>query len=158
MMGKLKKSLNVVFVTGMAASIVLAGCSKDTSSSNSGTNAKTDAPYEITVAFPVHGSSDGIQEVQDEINKITKKKINATVKFDTTSFAAWPQQFNLKLVGGEKVDLIWTSGKYLGSAVSKNLLVPLDDLLKKDGQDITKTVVPDYLKAGSLNGKIYGVP
>ena len=157
-MGTLMKSLKVVFATGIAASMILAGCSKDTSSSNIENKGKTDQPYEIKIAFPVHGSTDGIQEVQDEINKITKKKINATVKLDTTSFAAWPQQFNLKLVGGEKLDLIWTSGKYLSAVVSKKLLLPIDDLLKKDGQDITKIVDADYFKAASIDGQIYGVP
>jgi putative aldouronate transport system substrate-binding protein len=95
--------------------------------------------------------------VQDEINKITKKKINATVKINLIAFAAWDQQINLMFSGNEKLDLLPVMYYNFGPYVQKGALLPIDDLLSKYGAGIKKAIDPDYFKVGQSNGKTYGV-
>ncbi|MBO1510622.1 ABC transporter substrate-binding protein [Metabacillus bambusae] len=155
-MRKILKSLKLVLVIGIAATMVLAGCSKNSSSSESGDN--SGEPYEINMLFPINGTEQGLEEVVSEINKITKEKINATVNIKTTSWAAWTQQSNLALVGGDKLDIIMTLSSTLGTQVSKGFLLPLDELLESNGQGVVDAMDPDYLKAASVDGKVYALP
>lgn len=149
-------SSKFVLITFLAISLILAGCSNKSSSSES--SSSSGEPYEITMLFPINGTEQGLDEVGAEINKITKEKINATVNIKTTSWAAWTQQSNLALVGGDKLDIIMTSSATMGTQVSKGFLLQLDDLLADHGQGIVDVMDPDYLKAASVDGKVYALP
>ncbi|TXK86000.1 ABC transporter substrate-binding protein [Paenibacillus sp. N3.4] len=116
-------------------------------------------PYELTVAYYKIGNIKDQQEVQDAVNKITKEKINATVKFVPIDPAAYQQQINLMLASNENLDLLVTlTGLGYGTQAAKGQLVPLEDLLKKYGSDIAKVVTPEIQKATTTSGKLYGVP
>ncbi|KKI92394.1 hypothetical protein WQ54_09465 [Bacillus sp. SA1-12] len=156
-MRKIRGSFKYLLVAVMALSMIVAGCSNKSSSSNS-SSSHSDEPYEITMLFPINGTEQGLDEVVTEINKITKEKINATVKIKTTSWAAWTQQSNLALVGGDQLDIIMTTSSTMGTQVSKGFLLPLDDLLANQGQGIVDVMDPDYLKAASVDGKVYALP
>lgn len=153
------KSIKFTLATGTAAAMILAGCSNNSSETSSSESAgKSSEPYEIQMLFPIGGTEKGLNEVLDEVNKITKEKINATVKIKTTSWAAWTQQSNLQLVSGDKLDIIMERGETLGTHVTKGFLLPLDDLLKEEGKGIVDVMDPDYLKAASIDGKVYALP
>src|SRR5689334_12566323 len=84
-------------------SAILAGCSgsgKSTSSSSNG-----GGPYKITMAYLDTGTQDDLKLIEEEISKITKEKINATVELLPTGFGVWNEQTNLMLTSGEKLDL-----------------------------------------------------
>ncbi|WP_054023834.1 ABC transporter substrate-binding protein [Bacillus sp. FJAT-28004] len=153
----------------MAFVLLLAACSSgnndnnsspDASPASSGANAGGDnglKPVELTVAFPIFGAEPkDLGLVQDEINKIVKAKINATVKLMPISFGNWNQQMNLMLSGNEKLDLTVTVGGYSG-AVAKGQLLPIDELLASRGSGIAEALGNSYLQAGIINGKTYGV-
>ncbi|WP_309119167.1 ABC transporter substrate-binding protein [Paenibacillus sp.] len=115
-------------------------------------------PYEINMVIIGNESAD-IPRVAEEISKITKEKINATVKLQPISFGAWAQQVNLMLASNEKIDLISTSSLlgYTTQAASGHLL-PLDELLAEHGPGITGLLDPAYLNAGKINGIQYAIP
>lgn len=99
-----------------------------------------------------------VELVQEEINKITLEKINATVKLMPIDWAAWNQQINLILAGNEQLDLLVTSAfMNYSSMVSKGQLIPLDDLLQEHGQGIIETMEPVFYEGTKIDGKIYGV-
>jgi len=115
-------------------------------------------PYEIVIAFPGVEQKD-IQRVQDQINKLTKEKINATVKIITISFASWVQQTNLMLASGEKLDMMWTSSFFnYNSYVARGQLKPLDALVEKYGSNVKASLEPSVLNAAKVEGELYGIP
>lgn len=116
-------------------------------------------PYEITMAFITVGSqTQGIPAVQEEINKITKAKINATVKLVPISYGAYMQQMNLMMAGNESLDLLVSGMGTYNTQVSQGRLIPMNDLITKYGSGITSAFSPEIINSTQINGKIYGVP
>ncbi|MCY9691431.1 ABC transporter substrate-binding protein [Paenibacillus alginolyticus] len=116
-------------------------------------------PTELTVAFPIFGAvPKDLSLVQDSINQITQKKINATVKLTPISFGNWDQQINLMLSSSEKLDLMFVGGNNYSSYVSKGQIVALSKLLEQHGQGIAKAMDPAYLNAAKISGSIYAIP
>ncbi|MFC4598678.1 ABC transporter substrate-binding protein [Cohnella hongkongensis] len=169
MNAKIKLSLLLV----LAFAILAAGCSSgkeggnpasspSQAASSSGHNenqGKADLPpYEITMVYMANESEDQ-QRVAEAMSKITKEKINATVKLMPINAGAWSQQVNLMLASQEKIDVIMTSSIYGFStqATSGNLL-SLDELLAKYGQGISDLMDKAYLGAGKVNGAQYAIP
>ncbi|MBT2654061.1 ABC transporter substrate-binding protein [Bacillus sp. ISL-18] len=144
----------------MSAVLVLAGCSskESSTSNNDGTNSKGQ-PYQINMAYITFTKIDDLPLVQDEINKIVKKKINATVKLVPINGANYQQQSNLMLTGNEKLDLLVTSSFFgYSTQAAKGQLLALDDLVQSKGKDILSTVPKRILEGNKVNGKIYGIP
>jgi len=111
------------------------------------------------MAYPVFGAvSKDIEEVQESISKITKEKINATVKLQPISIGAWGQQMNLMVSSGEKLDLHFTFGAQYTYQAASGQFAELDGLLAKYGQGVVQEVGEEYLKSATVNGKLYGVP
>ncbi|MFD0693519.1 ABC transporter substrate-binding protein [Paenibacillus sp. GCM10027628] len=154
------KGFICLFVFVMILSTLLSACggASDQQENDNGI-AKDSAPYELSMAFITFGNLPDINLVQDEINKITKAKINATVKLTPVNISAWNQQINLMLAGSEKLDLIVSSSFFnYNSQVAKGQLLPLDDLIDKHGKGIKEVVEKEYLDGAKIGGKIYGVP
>ncbi|WP_342047744.1 ABC transporter substrate-binding protein [Bacillus sp. OTU530] len=144
----------------MSVFLVLAGCSsKESSTSKKDGTSSKDKPYEITMAYLSFTKIDDLPLVQEEINKIVKEKINATVKLVPISGSAWAQQQNLMLTSNEKLDLIVSSSNYgYSTQAAKGQYLPLDDLLKSHGKGILEVMPKHLLEGNKVNGKIYGVP
>ncbi|MDQ8736496.1 ABC transporter substrate-binding protein [Paenibacillus sp. LHD-38] len=171
-MRKQTKIITIVLSVMMATTLFLSACggggnnikpnaeSTDTSSpaASPGAESASLEPEELTIAFPIFGAvPKDMNLIQDEVNKIAKAKINATVKLLPISFGNWNQQTNLMMTSNEKLDLMLILGTYT-SQVAKGQLLPLDDLLEKYGEGIKAAVEPEYLKTPQVEGKIYGVP
>lgn len=114
---------------------------------------------ELNVAFlSVTGTPPDMKAVEDEINKITKEKINVAVNLMPINYGAYAQQVNLMLTSAEKLDLIVVGSPFgFSSQVSRGQLLPLDELLEKNGENIRKALDPLYLNASKVDGKVYGV-
>ncbi|MCL6601270.1 MAG: ABC transporter substrate-binding protein [Paenibacillus sp.] len=147
----------------LIATLLLSACSgnntkgKEEDAVNSSGN-KVEEPTELTVAFPLFGSvPKDMALIQDAVNEVTLKKINAKVELLPINFSSWQQQMNLMLSSDEKLDLIAVVGSFT-QFMSKNQLIPLDKLLDEQGEGILKALDPDYLKAGKVNNAIYAVP
>lgn len=144
----------------MSVVFILAGCTSKESSTDEkdGTNSE-DQPYEVAMAYINFTKIDDLPLVQEEINKIAKEKINATVKLIPISGAAWQQQSNLMLTGNEKLDLI-VSSSFMGynTQAAKGQYIPLDDLLQSHGKGILEAVPEHLFEGNKVNGEIFGVP
>lgn len=160
----MKKALAVSSALLLSVSLTLSACGSGENSSNgnkgnTGSNASS-APSgkidELTIAFPSTSPKD-LQLVEDAINKITEQKIQARVHFMPISGGEWVQQTNLMLTSNEKLDLMFVSGALYNSMVTKEQLIPLDELLDKHGEGI-KSAVGDYLNAAKVNNQIYAIP
>lgn len=151
----------------LVAVVMLAACSSGNSGSGTdkpangepGKGNKAEESYELTMAYFTFGSVPKDQLlIEEELNKIAKGKINATVKLLPISFSAWQNQVNLMLTSNEKLDLMLLMGTTYANQVSKGQLVELDGLLESHGAGIVEALGPDYSKASLINGKSYGVP
>jgi len=94
--------------------------------------------------------------IMDAVNKITEEKINVKVDLDLINIGAYDQQITLMVASGEKLDFA-ISNMNISTLVSKNELLPLNDLLDQYGQGI-KDALGDYLTANTFNGNIYAIP
>ncbi|WP_135548613.1 ABC transporter substrate-binding protein [Paenibacillus cymbidii] len=169
---------SILLVSALAMSTSLAACSKTNGNSAekatgaaAATAAATAAPSnaqgkselkeaELVWYYPQNEIPKDLKTVQDEVNKITKQKINATVKLVPVAFGDYPQKMNTVVASGEVFDIAWTSTwsfDYLQN-VSKGAFIPLDDMLAKTTPKL-KSVIPDYaINAAKVNGKLYGIP
>ena len=142
----------------LSAVLVLAGCSKESSSDKQEDSGKGE-PYEVSMAYITFTKIDDLPLVQEEINKIVKEKINATIKLVPINGANYQQQTNLMLTGNEKLDLLVTSSFFgYNTQAAKGQLVALDDLLKSNGKDILEVLPENLLEGNKVNGEIFGIP
>jgi putative aldouronate transport system substrate-binding protein len=142
----------------LSAVLVLAGCSKE-SSSGKQEDSGNGEPYEVSMAYITFTKIDDLPLVQEEINKIVKEKINATIKLVPINGANYQQQTNLMLTGNEKLDLLVTSSFFgYNTQAAKGQLVALDDLLKSHGKGVLEILPEHLLEGNKVNGEIFGTP
>ena len=145
----------------MAATLMfsaVAGCdSKTTKETTSTPGGSKLAPVELTW-YMIGTPQDNMQPVLDEVNKITKEKINATVKINIIDWGSYEDKIRVLQTSGAPMDLVFTSNwsnNYAQNA-AKNAFVPLDDLLQKYGKEYFEAVPKKYWDSVKVNGKIYG--
>ena len=98
--------------------------------------------------------------VEEEVNKYTKDKINATVDIKHIDFGDYSQKMNVIANSGEEYDLAFTCSwafPYLENA-RKGAFLELNDLLDKEGADLKGVIDERLWKGAEVDGKIYGVP
>lgn len=97
--------------------------------------------------------------IQDEVNKMALEDLNATVKFNFTTWTDWESKYKLLLSSGQPIDLIFTAEwtNYQSYAV-KGAFLPLDDLLPKAAPKLQAYVPQDFWEAVKVDKKIYTVP
>lgn len=101
-----------------------------------------------------------INLIQEAVNKITKEKINATMKLMPIPYGDYDTKLNTVVASGEQADIIWTSSWsfFYTNNVAKGAFAPMDDLLDKYGKDIF-TDMPAYMRSGvKVGGVTYAIP
>jgi len=125
-----------------------------------GSQAPAPAGEEVTlkILFPGDPPKD-----LEAVNAAIAAKLKAdglNIKLDYT-FVPWETYTNkqsLVVAAGEKYDLTWVHVSNLSQSVSKNVFMPLDDLLASDGQGLLTDISDFVWKAVKVGGKIYAVP
>lgn len=161
------KATTLLLSVLLVLSLVIAGCSQSGNSGNNSESSSTNAEgktssgkeLQLNVALLNTGNMQDVGLVQEEINKITKEKMNATVKLIPLDVGSWTQQVNLMLAGNEPLDLLVTSSYFnYSSQVAKGQLLPLDELLEKWAPTVKDTMEPAIFNSTKIDGKMYGVP
>ncbi|WP_123042913.1 ABC transporter substrate-binding protein [Cohnella candidum] len=173
-MDRLKKKRSAIVMSLLLViSIALAGCGsnkEEQSASSSSPSASASAqssdsgkkpldPYEVVMVYP-DGKQNDLSSVQSAMNDYLKKtypEMNMTVKLNPIDWSAYGDKINLMMSSGEKFDLLWTANwMNYESQVVKGALLPLDDLIKQYGPDIT-AAEGNLLDGARRGGKLYGV-
>ena len=102
------------------------------------------------------GSTTDYKAVEDAINEISREKIGVEVNWTVLDIGQWFEQYNLLLSGSEPVDLMVNMGG-VSQGVSQGAFLELDDLYAQYGQDIAAYYDEEFLKAGVINGNLYGI-
>jgi putative aldouronate transport system substrate-binding protein len=100
-----------------------------------------------------------LQMVNDELNKLTMRDLNCTVKVNMTGWSDWLNKYTLLLSSGQPIDLIFTAEwvNYNQFAL-KGAYKPLDTLVPTNAPALWKFVPRQMWDAVKVNGKIYTVP
>ncbi len=115
-------------------------------------------PYELNCYFLAPQCKD-VPLVQEEVSKLLKEKINATIKLNYLWWDSYQDRQKLFVASGDQIDTMFSPSwwGYANFAAQKAWL-PLDDLLATYGKDIIANINPAYLKAPVLDGVLYGIP
>lgn len=169
----MKKRMLGMLLAGTMAAGLLAGCGgqKDPGSAvkggeetaagttENGGSAGAEEPGEIkTINMYTMGigSTTDYKAVEDAINEISREKIGVEVNWTVLDIGQWFEQYNLLLSGSEPVDLMVNMGG-VSQGVSQGAFLELDDLYAQYGQDIASYYDEEFLKAGVINGNLYGI-
>jgi putative aldouronate transport system substrate-binding protein len=80
------------------------------------------------------------------------------VEITPLSYSALNEQINLMISSGEKLDLFPIFANVFITSVAQGKLLPITKYLESTGAPMAKVVGEDYLKAGTVNGEVYGIP
>jgi putative aldouronate transport system substrate-binding protein len=141
----------------MLSTSLLAGCGSKSSTSSTDTTTKLKP---VTLQFYMVGDAPkDLQMVEDKVNALSTKDINATVKFNYTTWTDFGTKYNLLLSAGQPIDLIYTAA-WLDYAklARKGAFKPLEDLLSTTGADIKKFIPQTTWDQVKVDGKIYTMP
>ncbi len=97
------------------------------------------------------------QLVVEEINKITREKLNVEVNLTFISYGNYVQQTTMMLSSGKGVDLLPIYMTPLATMANNGQIIPLTELIDKYGQDMVKAIGEEYLEAGRIGDDIYGI-
>ncbi|MGZ9583803.1 extracellular solute-binding protein [Paenibacillus marinisediminis] len=177
-MKKGKKIISLILTSIFLLTMVMTGCSnnaKETGATPQATDTKksestsTPAPQEpvgidtskkVELQFYMLGDAPkDLSIIQEEINKLALEELNATVKFNFTTWTDWEQKYKLLLSSGQPIDLIFTAEwTDYQSYAKKGAFLPIDELLPKAAPKLQAFVPQDFWEAVKVDKKIYTVP
>jgi putative aldouronate transport system substrate-binding protein len=170
----LKRNLVMIMVLLLFVSIVLAGCGSNTNGEGNkgletpeatkGTNEavepdKKEEPVEL-IWYTIGTPPKDLAKVNEEINKITLEKINATINMKMLDWGEYSTKMQVIVASGEDYDIAFTStwaNDYFANA-KKNAFYEIDSLLQEKGQGIIEALNPAFLEGTKVNGHNYGLP
>ena len=162
-MKKMKKVAALAMATAMAASMVACGGSSSTSTTSTAAgDTKSDSGNydQVVYAYATFNnipSEEDLDVVEEEINKITREKINAEVTLKPISIADYVNKVSLSLQGGEKIDVYQSLGNF-GNCVSTDMCYDITDLIDSCAPGTKELLGDKFLGACKVNGKLYGIP
>ncbi|WP_187274271.1 ABC transporter substrate-binding protein [Paenibacillus sp. N3.4] len=142
----------------LIVTLQLVGCSSISPQKAAPLNAaqKESSTYEITLYYYTSTQRD-LSEVEKEISKITKERIDATVKL--MPYMSSVELKRLMVAPNHKqIDLMLAGSSTLNALIEGDQLIPLNHLLATQGKDIQKVLGSDILDSVNRMGGIYGVP
>lgn len=162
-MKKMKKVTALAMATAMAVSMAACGGSSATSTASTAagdTKADSGSYDQVVYAYATFNnipSEEDLDVVEEEINKITREKINAEVTLKPISIADYVNKVSLSLQGGEKIDVYQSLGNF-GNCVSTDMCYDITDLIDSCAPGTKELLGDKFLDACKVNGKLYGIP
>ncbi len=115
------------------------------------------AAPELVYFYGTRATFKDVPLVQDEMNKILKDKIGATIQLNPIDWSAFTEKMQLKNAAGEKYDMTFTSNwanPYYPS-VKNGVLADLTDLLPAGAPNYWKSINPGAWEAAKVGGVLY---
>lgn len=98
-----------------------------------------------------------LETVEEEINKITREKINAEITLKPIAFADYSSSVSLALQAGEKIDLFESIGDF-SNCLNTDMAMDITDLAKEHAPDALEIDGEQWLQACEKEGRLYGIP
>lgn len=115
---------------------------------------------QVTFAYATMNNvptEEGLSAVQDAVNEITREKIGVEVTLKPITLSDYSQSVSRSLQGGEKIDLFQSIYDF-SNCVSTGMGLDITDLIDEYGSETKDLVGEDWLKACTVDGKLYAVP
>ena len=173
-MRKVSKILSMLIVLTFVLPTLLIGCSKEkatqeeTKNTTSTKQTPTTTPVEVLkeaelTIYLVGDAQEDAGLVYDEVNKLLKEELNATVKMKYMPWADWQQKYNLVFASGEAFDGIYTGTwtGYIDQATKGGFMELTEDMIKEYAPDYYKLIMekaPRALEETKVDGKIFMLP
>lgn len=151
-----QKNKTRIGISLLCAIILLTGCHITPNKKQDGEKKKY--PKLVVVYSGAYGEDSSFSQVQEEINKITRKKLGVEVEFHLISDSNYSDAVELMLTSGEQVDILWGSNSLFVKAYVNRQLCDLEPLLKENGKDIIDAVGWKYINCCRIGGTLYGLP
>lgn len=113
----------------------------------------------VTIPGTPESNLTGLPEVQAAINKITVPEIGVEVELLPIDAVSSSRESPERITKGQQIDLLALSNESVENYVRQELLLPLDELIAKEGstiRNLSETYVP-LLDGGTINGRPYAV-
>lgn len=115
----------------------------------------------IIVTMPVLEGTDlrGLPQVQEAVNAITVPEIGVEVEFKTLLAQNSPTEYPNSIMAGKQIDLMLLNNENIKGYVEQEMLLSLDELLDRCGQDLQK-LKENFVQlydGAVLNERIYGL-
>lgn len=120
-------------------------------------------PVTITLCLPssnIYGKNpDAIQEVLDSINAILTERMNASITVTPLSFYGnWKMEYNQMISNDVECDIIFTSKEIFDNVSSRDVYLPLEELLPVYAPYIWEKQNQKNWDIASYNGAILAIP
>lgn len=143
-----------VIISLVALSAVIGLCACGAEDSGKSTYDQITYAYSTFNNIPTEETLDSIEE---EINKITREKINAEVTLKPIGIADYSSNVSLALQAGEKIDVFESLGDF-NNCVATGMAADITEIIDSCAAETKELVGDEWLAACSKEGKIYGIP
>lgn len=134
----------------LALAFALLGCREE---------APAAEPEYLTVAYPsATEAPEDLGLVEDEINARFAAGIGARVRLVPVPRRVIERQLSMMLASASPPDLFAADIGELHSRISRNQVLALDYLLDFAGRNLLKSIDPEYLRVGRVQGQTFAVP
>lgn len=154
-----KKAVSLILVV---ATLLLAGCSsgssKDKKSEGSGQSKTIPKIYVYNNSGAMQSGITSNPQKLEAIKKVIIEEtgVEPVIIVPPTDANDATQKLNILLSSGEQVDLFWANWQ---DYASKNMILSINDLLSKNGKDITKNISSDFfIGMTDKDKKVWGIP
>lgn len=126
----------------------------------SGKEAKSEGYTKVVYAFKSFNNiPEDVSDVEEAINQITREKIGVEVELMPLASSTYGQQVSLAMQGGEQVDLFHSGGGLeFAGCLANHQAYDITDLVEEHAAGAMEAVGEDFMKAATLEGKVYGIP
>lgn len=145
-----RKSL-LVATTAVTVGLVLSACGSGTPA------AQTSGPVGGDITYSFWGSPARADKVNKVIGLYQQQESKAKVTAEVADYNSYIERLTVRAAGGQLPCVIGTQTTFYSTYANKNVLLPLDDLVKS-GQIQTNNIPQAVLDAGKIDGKQYMIP
>ena len=118
----------------------------------------TQEPYTVKLLIPGDAKTEDCEAVSAAASEILEEKYNTTLEIMRVGFGSYPDQVNLMLSSGEKLDVLYNNRDIFVSAINNGQIVSMEEYLPEYGPDLLELVPEERWATTSLNGERYAVP
>ncbi len=114
--------------------------------------------YTVKLLMPGDAKTEDCEAVSAAASEILEEKYNTTLEIMRVGFGSYPDQVNLMLSSGEKLDVMYNNRDIFVSAINNGQIVSMEEYLPEYGPDLLELVPEERWATTSLNGERYAVP
>ena len=156
---RMKQIMAVVLGMSMAAGLCACGGSGGSGKKEEGAKADSDKYEKVVFAYQTFNnvpSEEGLAEVQEAVNKITREKIGVEVELKPIAYADYNNQISLSLQAGEQIDLFESLFNF-PDCVAADMAMDITELAPEFAPEALELVGEEWMNACTADGKIYGI-